>query len=235
VIVLGIETSTQQTSVALGTEREILAATQLTGRARQDAVVPAIEHLLHWTGLELAAVGGVAVGLGPGLFTGLRVGVQAGKSIAQVLNVPIVGIASLDALAFGVRHTNRLIGSVVDARRGEVFYGFYRSVPGGVMRVGEYQVAPPDHLAADLEAFGEEVLLAGNGAILYRRELEGVGGRVEFASAVWAHPHAQALVELAVPRFLREEFDRLLDVVPLYLRKSDAEIAWDQRRRGASA
>jgi len=235
VIVLGIETSTPQTSVALGTEREILAATQLTGRARQDTVVPAIEHLLHWTGLELAAVGGVAVGLGPGLFTGLRVGVQAGKSIAQVLNVPIVGIASLDALAIGVRHTNRLIGSVVDARRGEVFYGFYRSVPGGVMRVGEYQVAPPDHLAADLEAFGEEVLLAGNGAILYRRELEGVGGRVEFASAVWAHPHAQALVELAVPRFLREEFDRLLDVVPLYLRKSDAEIAWDQRRRGASA
>jgi tRNA A37 threonylcarbamoyladenosine modification protein TsaB len=52
---------------------------------------------------------------------------------------------------------------------------------------------------------------------------------------VWAHPHAQALVELAVPRFLREEFDRLLDVVPLYLRKSDAEIAWDQRRRGASS
>lgn len=234
-IVLGIETSTPQTSVALGTEREILAATQLTGRARQDAVVPAIEHLLRWTGLELAAVGGVAVGLGPGLFTGLRVGVQAGKSIAQVLNVPIVGIASLDALAFGVRHTSRLIGAVVDARRGEVFYGFYRSVPGGVMRVGEYQVAPPDHLAADVEALGEEVLLAGNGAILYRRQLEGAGGRVEFASAVWAHPHAQALVELAVPRFLREEFDRLLDVVPLYLRKSDAEIAWDQRRRGASA
>jgi tRNA threonylcarbamoyladenosine biosynthesis protein TsaB len=235
VIVLGIETSTPQTSVALGTEREILAATQLTGRARQDAVVPAIEHLLRWTGLELAAVGGVAVGLGPGLFTGLRVGVQAGKSIAQVLNVPIVGIASLDALAFGVRHTSRLIGAVVDARRGEVFYGFYRSVPGGVMRVGEYQVAPPDHLAADVEALGEEVLLAGNGAILYRRQLEGAGGRVEFASAVWAHPHAQALVELAVPRFLREEFDRLLDVVPLYLRKSDAEIAWDQLRRGASA
>ncbi len=234
-IVLAIETSTPQTSVALGTEHEILGATQLTAKARQDAVVPAIEHLLRWTGLELTAVGGIAVGLGPGLFTGLRVGVEAGKSIAQVLNVPIVGISSLDALAFGVRHTSRLIGAVVDARRGEVFYGFYRSVPGGVIREGEYQVAPPDHLAADLEAFGEEVLLAGNGAILYRRELEGVGGRVEFASAVWAHPRAYALVELAVPRLLREDFDRLYDVVPLYLRKSDAEIAWDQRRRGASA
>jgi tRNA threonylcarbamoyladenosine biosynthesis protein TsaB len=235
VIVLGIETSTPQTSVALGSETAIVASTRLTGTARQDAVVPAIEHLLRWTGLELSAVGGVAVGLGPGLFTGLRVGVEAGKSLAQVLGVPIVGIASLDALAFGVRHTGRLIGAVIDARRGEIFYALYRPVPGGVVREGSYQVAPPDHLAADLEARGEEVLLAGNGAILYRRELEEAGGRLEFASAASAHPQAESLVELAIPRLLREEHDRLFDVVPLYLRRSDAEIAWDQRHRGASS
>ncbi len=234
-IVLGIETSTPQTSVALGTEADVLAATQLTGKARQDAVVPAIEHLLRWTGLELKAVGGIAVGLGPGLFTGLRVGVEAGKSLAQVLNVPIIGIPSLDALAFGVRHTSRVIGAVIDARRGEVFYALYRSVPGGVMRESEYRVAPPDHLAADLEASREDVLLVGNGAILYRRRLEEVGGRLEFASPAVAYPQAQALIELAVPRFLREESDRLFDVLPLYLRRSDAEIAWDQRRRGATA
>lgn len=235
VIVLGIETSTPQTSVALGSETAILASTRLTGPARQDAVVPAIEHLLRWSGLELSAVGGVAVGLGPGLFTGLRVGVEAGKSLAQVLGVPIVGIASLDALAFGVRHTSRRIAAVIDARRGEVFYALYRAVPGGVVREGDYQVAPPDHLAADLEARGDEVLLAGNGAILYRRELEEAGGRLEFASAASAHPQAESLVELAIPRLLREEHDRLFDVVPLYLRRSDAEIAWDQRRRGASS
>jgi tRNA A37 threonylcarbamoyladenosine modification protein TsaB len=56
---------------------------------------------------------------------------------------------------------------------------------------------------------------------------------VEFASPAVANPDAAALVELAIPRFLREEFDRVFDVVPLYLRKSDAEIAWDQRARGA--
>lgn len=235
VIVLGIETSTSQASVALGTETEILASTTLTGRTRQDVVIPAIEHLLRWTGMELSSVGGVAVGLGPGLFTGLRVGIEAGKSLAQVLGAPIVGIPSLDALAFGVRHTDRLIAAVIDARRGEVFYALYRAVHGGVVREGDYLVAPPDHLAADLEARGEDVLLSGNGAILYRRELEGTGGRLEFASAVSAHPQAGSLVELAIPRMHREEFDRLFDVVPLYLRKSDAEIAWDQRRRGASA
>ena len=234
-IVLGIETSTPRTSVALGTETEILASVQLTARARQDSVVPSIQQLLAWTGLELSSVGGIAVGLGPGLFTGLRVGVEAGKSLAQVLHVPIVGIGSLDALAFTVRHTSRTIAAVIDARRSEVFYATYRSVPGGVVQLSEPRVAPPDHLVADLQAVGSEVLLVGNGAILYRQHLEESSPRWEFASAAWAHPMAQALVELAVPRFLREDHDRLFDVVPFYLRKSDAEIAWDQRRRGASA
>jgi tRNA threonylcarbamoyladenosine biosynthesis protein TsaB len=234
VIVLGIETSTPQTSVALGTEQGVTASAQLSSKSRQDQVVPILDHLLDWTGLELSHVGGIAVGVGPGLFTGLRVGVTTGKTLAQVLSVPIVGIPSLDVLAFGVRYTRRLIGAVIDARRGEVFYALYRGVPGGVMRVGEYGVAPPGHLAAELEAARQEVLLVGNGAILYRKELEAVSG-VEFASSREAYPQASAMVELAVPRFIREETDRSFEVLPLYLRKSDAEIAWDQRARGATA
>jgi tRNA threonylcarbamoyladenosine biosynthesis protein TsaB len=235
VIVLGIETSTPQTSVAFGSEREILGAVQLTGKMRQDSVVPAVERLLSWTGLSLRQVGGISVGLGPGLFTGLRVGVETGKSLAQVLSVPIVGVPSLDGLAFGVRYTRRLIGAVIDARRGEVFFAFYRSVPGGVVREGDYEVGSPAHLAAEIEARGGDVLLAGNGAILYRHEIEDVGAGVEFASSAQAYPQASALVELTVPRFIREEYDRPFDVAPLYLRKSDAEIAWDQRARGATA
>ena len=142
-IVLGIDTSTEQTSVALGTEREIAGEARFAGARRHDDVVPAIERLLEWTGIELTHVGGVAVGIGPGLYTGLRVGVEAAKALAQVLGVPIVGICSLDVLAFGVQHTGRLIVAVIDARRHEVFYGLYRPVPGGVMRVGEYGVATP--------------------------------------------------------------------------------------------
>jgi tRNA A37 threonylcarbamoyladenosine modification protein TsaB len=67
---------------------------------------------------------------------------------------------------------------------------------------------------------------------VYRRELEGAGTHLEFASAAFAYPQASALVELAVPRLQREEHGRLEDVRPIYVRKSDAEIAWD-RRRGA--
>ena len=233
VIVVAIETSTPQTSVAIGHEREILGEVTIAGRARQESVVPALDQLLRWTGLGLPQVGGVAVGLGPGLFTGLRVGVQTAKTLAQVLHIPIVGLGSLDVLAHAVRTTRRRIIAVIDGRRGEVFFATYRRVPGGVVRETAPAVGAPGHLVAELEADPDDVLAVGNGAILYHDEIAELGPRVEFATQATAHPKAAGLVELAVPRFLREESDRPVDVLPVYLRKSDAEIAWDHRAGGA--
>ncbi len=230
--VLGIETSTPQTSVALGTEREILASARISsGRSNHELVIPAIESILGWAKTPLSAVAGIAVGIGPGLFTSLRVGVETAKALAQVLRVPVVGLASLDVLAFSVRYTPRLIAAAIDARRGEVFYCLYRPLPGGIGRLGDFTVGSPDRLAAELEALGEEVLMVGDGAVAHRHRFEGLGRQVEFASAVNSRPLATSLVELSVPRFEREEYDKLFDVVPLYLRKSDAEIAWDKRAR----
>lgn len=228
-IVLGIDTSTPQVSVALGTEQGTIGRIQLHGQARQESVTPALDRLLGWTGLSLDRVGGVAVGVGPGLFTGLRVGVQTAKTLAQTLGVPIVAIGSLDALATTQRHTGRVVAAVIDGRRGEVFSALYRPVPGGVLRLADPVVQPPDHLSAEFAALGEDVLAVGDGAILYADVLAREARGVEFASATVANPDAAVLVELAAPRLLREEHDRLADVVPMYLRKSDAEISWDRR------
>ena len=232
VIVVGIDTSTPQPSVAIGTENEIIAKASVAGAARQESVTPLLHDLLRRSDLTLSQIGGVAVGLGPGLFTGLRVGVATAKTLAQVVNVPVVGIASLDALAYATRYSPRRIVAIIDARRNEVFSAIYRAVPGGIVRERDHEVHAPDRLAAELQSMRGEVLAVGNGAMLYRHVLEEVGSRIEFASSIAAHPEAAALVELAVPRLLREEHDRLFDVVPLYLRKSDAEIAWDRRVRG---
>jgi tRNA threonylcarbamoyladenosine biosynthesis protein TsaB len=232
VIVVGIDTSTTKVSVAIGSEVDITGAVTVGGAARQETVTPVLEQLLAWTGLELAHVGGFAVGVGPGLFTGLRVGVETAKTLAQVTKAPIIAVPSIDALAYAVRHTPRTIAAVIDARRGEVFSALYTPVPGGVARLVDPVVQRPDALAAELETRPGEVLAVGDGAILYRDVLQSVGARVEFASPAAAHPDAASLVELAVPRFLREEHDQLFDVVPMYIRKSDAEIAWDDRTRG---
>lgn len=230
-IVVGVDTATPQVSVAIGTENEILGRIQIARTARQESVTPALQQLLAWTGVELARVGGFVVGTGPGLFTGLRVGIETAKTLAQVGRAPIIGIPSIDALAYAVRHTSRTIAAVIDGRRKEVFAALYQPVPGGVMRLTEPAVQRPDALAADLQAVDGDVLAVGDGAILYRDALHSVGARVEFASPAVAHPDAASLVELAAPRFLREEHDQLFDVVPMYLRKSDAEIAWDDRAR----
>jgi tRNA threonylcarbamoyladenosine biosynthesis protein TsaB len=232
VIVLGIETSTPQTTVAVGSESGTLASALLaSGRPQHEEVVPAMERLLRWADVPLTSVSGVAVGLGPGLFTGMRVGIAIGKTLAQVLGVPIIGISSLDLLAFPARYSRRLVCAVIDAKRHEVFFAFYRPVPGGVSRQTDYEVGSPARLASELQAAGEDILLVGNGALAFRRELESAGTSLEFGSPSSAHPSAEALVELAVPRFQREEHDRLYDVTPIYVRKSDAEIAWDNRRR----
>ncbi len=182
-IVVGIETSTPQTSVAIGTETQILGRIQVAGTARQEAVTPALDQLLRWTGVDLDQVGGFAVGIGPGLFTGLRVGVVTAKTLAQAEMAPILGIPSLDALAYAVRFTHRAIVAVIDGRRGEVFSAIYRPVPGGVMRETDYAVQKPEHLAAELEALPGEMLAVGDGAILYQDVLQEIGARIGIGAA----------------------------------------------------
>jgi len=229
VLLLGIDTATPQVSVAIGDDGAVRGEIRLgRGRRHAEQLAPAIEYLCRELDVELDRLSGIAVGLGPGLFTGLRVGITTAKTMAQALRVPVVGVASLDLIAYPVRYTNRLVVALLDARRGEVFHARYLPVPGGVQRVGDYEVGAPADLVADLVAAGEEVLLAGDGALRYRDELAEVD-RAEQAGPAFAFPSGAALVELATARMEREEFSSPWEVQPLYLRRSDAEIEWERR------
>ncbi len=228
-IVLGVETATPQAGCALGGAEGVLASFHVArGRRHAEVLVPAIEFTCRQAGVRLKEVSVVAVDVGPGLFTGLRVGVATAKAMAQGLRVPMVGLSSLDLLAFAVRHTSRLIAAVVDARRGEVFSALYRPVPGGVQRLGPPTVSSPQDVASELMARNEETVLVGDGAQRYAAELGG-GHHVEIADAGLSYPSAAALVELAHPRAIREEFVQPWELEPLYLRKSDAELNWERR------
>ena len=137
-IVLGIESSTAQVGCALGGHEGVLASFHAArGRRHAEILVPAVAFVCEQADVKLAEVGVIAVDIGPGLFTGLRVGVATAKALAQALRVPMVGMSSLDLLAYPVRFTRRLVAAVIDARRGEVFSALYRQVPGGVQRVSE--------------------------------------------------------------------------------------------------
>lgn len=235
-LVLGIETSTPQASVAIGSEQGVIASAMVSrGASYNEFLLPAIRFCLDQAGLDYRNLGGVAVSLGPGLFTGMRVGVATAKALAQALSVPICGMPSLDLVAYEVRYSPRTICVALDARRGEVFTAFYRSSPGGIQRMSPYGIEKPEQLAIGLGSRIEEVLLVGNGALLYKEEFEDLGSVVELGTMSHAFPHAQALVELTVPRMFREDFDSLYDLKPLYLRHSAKRIQWEQIRGSRSA
>ncbi len=227
-LVLGIETSTPQASVAIGSEQGVIAGALVArGASHNEFLLPAIRWCLDETGLGFRSLGGIAVSLGPGLFTGMRAGVATAKALAQTLSVPIVGMASLDLLAYDVRYAPKTICAVLDARRSEVFHAFYRSSPGGIQRMTRYAVERPERLAIGIASRPEEVLMVGNGALLYREVFEELGSVAEMGTMSHSFPEARALVELALPRFFREDSDSLFDLKPLYLRHSAKRIEWD--------
>lgn len=228
-LVLGIESATAQVGCAIGGHEGVLASAH-SARAKQHAEIltPQIDFVRRQARVELREISVVAVDLGPGLFTGLRVGIATGMAIAHALSVPMIGVASLDLLAFPVRYTNKLIVAVIDARRGEVFHAFYRPVPGGVQRVSEYAVSSPDDLASEILARKEEYLLVGDGAVRYHEVFDGMR-KVELADGGFAHPSAASLVQLAHAQALREQWVRPWEIQPLYLRKPDVDVNWVTR------
>lgn len=232
--ILAIDTATPQVGVAVGSKEGVIAQVRLArGRRHAEQLAPAIAYTLGEAGVSADHLAAIAIGTGPGLFTGLRVGVTTGKVMAQALSVPVVPIPSLDLLAYPVRFTDRAVAAVSDARRGEVYFALYQPVPGGVQRLEEYRVASPEEVAAELVAAGRDVLFVGDGALLHRASFEEEVGGAEFASTSFAYPSPAALVELACSRYEREEFVRATEVEPLYLRKSDAEIGWSDTRERA--
>lgn len=230
-LILGIETSTARSSVALVDQERVVASAAL-GVARRHArfVGPAVRFCLQQARAQVDDITGVAAGLGPGRYTGLRIGIATAQAIASACQLPVVGLCGLDVLAFKVRHARRLICAALDARRGELYWAFYRSAPGGVQRQTDLRIGDVDRLTGEIEGAGEECLVIGDAVLGYREELTAVEAQLAGIELAW--PDAADLAELAVPRFVREETQRPLELQPIYLRDPDVQLNWrDEGRR----
>jgi tRNA threonylcarbamoyladenosine biosynthesis protein TsaB len=232
--IVAIETATETVGVAVRTEGGVQAEFSLAGRRRHvESLVPALEHLLAQVGLDVGQVGAVAVDLGPGLFTGLRVGVSTAKGLAQSLGIGIVGLSSLDVLigaAAGLGHRG-LVLSVVDARRGEVFAALREvgSADGVATEVFAPSLFPPQDLASILSTLGGvPVLAVGDGAQRYADVLDAVPG-VSCVMGALSAPPAPTLLIMAL-ELLSAGLTPVpaQDVVPLYMREADARSNFAQ-------
>lgn len=217
---LAIATATEQIGVALSdSDGPIASLHARQGRRHGEALAPAIETLTRLAGIRVAQVRRVAIDVGPGLFTGLRVGVATAKALASALEIPIVGATSLELLAYRHWREGRPVAAVVDARRGEVFWQLFR----GMEPMTEPTVAAPAALIKELRSLGP-LIVAGDGARRYADLLATVPS-LELAGPASDHPSAADLAELARDR----PSVPLAEITPLYLRGADVRIGWDER------
>lgn len=214
-LVLAVETATPRCSVALGSESGLAASFSVErDRRHVEAVVPAIAAACRAAGLALADLKALAVDIGPGLFTGMRVGIATAQALALALDLPVHPVCSLDVLAHPFRHAGTPVASVIDARRGEVFRALHRA---GLPLAGPACTAPAT-LAAELADLGAG-LAVGDGAVRHRAALEAAGAEVTAAM-----PTAESALELALAAIAAGGTG--LDpgqVQALYLRAPDAQ------------
>lgn len=233
---VAIETATETVGVAVQDASGVEAELVLTGRRRHvETLTPALEHLLAQVGLEPDDIGVLAVDVGPGLFTGLRVGVAAAKGLAQSLGIGVLGATSLDILTAGVAEAGHhgLVLACVDARRGEVF-ATVRALDASETAVAEPLApglfAPADLVRALAELGGEPIVAAGDGAQRYGAVLADVRG-LEVVAPALSYPPPSALLRLALARLDAGESPvDAASVVPLYMRAADAKSNFARAR-----
>jgi tRNA threonylcarbamoyladenosine biosynthesis protein TsaB len=244
---LAIESATDMVGVALiGDDGGSAQRVHFGGRAHAELLAPAIEEVCAVSGCTVGDIDLIAVDIGPGLFTGLRVGVATAKALAQALGVSLLGVSSLDVLAAGALEAERSghgrvgrVVSVVDARRGEVFAAAYDfggatdPVDPGDVRHDRPEPVSPEALEAwlvELGAAAGRIVVVGDGAVRYRQLLS-VHKHVDLSLAdELSAPPPLASARLALTRLARGDLPVApAALLPDYRRPADARINWEQR------
>lgn len=226
---LAIETATPGSSIALAEGRDAVAYAARSDRTgHSEFLVPAIDFCFHQVGWSPGDLDGIAVDIGPGLYTGIRVGLATAQGLGATLGIPVIPVSGLDALALDAATGRRHIWAVVDVRRGEVAVSSYRPVPGGVVRDGVPELVDPDGLRARLDSDPTDTLVVGDVARLPEGTLRGLH-RVKTGRPVF--PSARAVAEIAAGRLERDEIPHPDQIRPLYLRDPDVTINWAKLRQ----
>ena len=223
-LLLGIDTSTFFGSIALTESDKVIAEQNINLKTtHSERLLPGINRLLQETGLTLKQVNAIASTVGPGSFTGLRIGLSTAKAMAVAADKPLVGISTLDVLAAGAFACQRLICTVLDARRGELYTALYRhDQHGDIMRESDYLNLRPEKI---LEMIHEPVLFVGDGVTVYGDLLrQHCSHKATLAPMEFNYPRASTLCRLAVSNLSANKLPAAGDLKALYIRPSDAEL-----------
>jgi tRNA threonylcarbamoyladenosine biosynthesis protein TsaB len=224
-LLLAMDASTGYLSLALTGEAGFRLEVAHQGpKARAESVVAAIHRLLQQAGTSPAELQAIAVGVGPGSYTGTRVAVAAAKGLAYARDLPLVAVSTLDVLAAGLPVPGLSVCPLLDARREEVYGAVYQNSWAGRPLAG-YVNLP---LTEFLDSLDEgPVAFLGDGALRYRHRItERLGERAWIAPEEFAYPRGSVLARLGRERLQAGERVDPRTLVPFYLRRSEAEQAW---------
>ena len=222
--ILGIESAALVASVAIVDENVIIAEyTTNFKKTHSETLLPMLHEIINMTGLSLHNIDAIAISGGPGSFTGLRIGAASAKGLGLALNLPLIHVPTLDAMALNIYSTNLLIVPIMDARRAQVYTGIYKN---GI----NFEIIKPsmavgiDELLAELEKMNENVVFLGDGVLVFKDYInENLKLPHSFAPANLNRQRASNIAMLGLKMFKRGEIISADDMRPEYLRKSQAE------------
>ncbi|MBI5150264.1 MAG: tRNA (adenosine(37)-N6)-threonylcarbamoyltransferase complex dimerization subunit type 1 TsaB [Candidatus Omnitrophica bacterium] len=220
--ILALDTSSKHFSLAVAKDGKVLYSRSIfLKKVLSDSIMPAIQGILKKAGLTLAKLDGFAVGLGPGSFTSLRVGLATVKGLAFALKKPVVGIPSLDILALNVKEDGQVC-VVCDAKRNMAYACLYQKKGNVLKRKSKYLLTDIQNVLKQVQG---EVTFVGDGVPLFQEAIGRAAGiKARFTGGKQMYPQAKHLATLALKRFESKEYDAAESLVPLYLYPEDCQV-----------
>jgi len=212
--ILAIETATPACSVALRTENGVIERMQVGSNIHSKVLLNMVQSVLDEAKLNIKQLDAIAVGRGPGSFTGLRIGVGVGQGLAFGADCPMIGISSLDALALQATTTTGNVIAGIDARMGQIYWCHYLKGKADIARQGELCVSDP----AKIHSPAGQTVLVGNAWQEYWQQLEiGFRDTSKHLSDI-VYPSAAAILQLAETSFVNGDYVTAAEFAPEYVR-----------------
>ena len=230
-IILGIDTSTKFCNLGLIEDENILIEYTINGLKKKHSsiLLSAIKDLLKTMDLKLEKINGIAVSIGPGSFTGLRIGLGVAKGLSYACSLPLLGIPTLDAMAFPLKEIPYLICPILESKKDEIYDVVFQ---GGdsLHRVMDYKCEDIQSLLVRLSPLKEEIIFLGDGIKKYRDIIkEKIGKDALFIDSQINLSMAANVAFLGLNKLKKGEEDDISILTPFYLRKSEAEIVWEKK------
>ena len=230
--ILGIDTSTMAANVeVLEDDKLICEYTINTKKTHSQKLMPMIENMLKLSDLDIKEIDAIAICVGPGSFTGLRIGMATAKAMAHVNNIPLIGVNSLEILGANMDLCNRNICSILDAQRNQVYMNKYILKDYKITELEEISIKAIDELLEEISSSNEDWVLVGEAVYKYKEKIEEISN-ITIPSPANNITKASTLCFVARDKMLaNDQVYNCYNINPMYIRKSQAEEQYEEKQK----